>query len=233
VPERQCPRTSNPTNKHDIHNIEENAMKYDSSGTVKDLPEGTALIVIDMQKGLDEHEYWGERNNPGAEHNIARLLDAWRRRGWPVYYIQHQSTNPKSPLRPNYVGNEIKDIIKPRPGEPVLHKNVNSAFIGTDLEQRLRAANHNTLVLTGMMTDQCVSATARMAGNLGFDTYVVSDATATFDRYSPVTSRHFTAEEMHDVELASLGGEFATIADTESLLRAVEGAAAGETSAAR
>jgi nicotinamidase-related amidase len=84
-----------------------------------------------------------------------------------------------------------------------------------------------------MMTDQCVSATARMAGNLGFDTYVASDATATFDRYSPVTSRHFAAEEMHDVELASLSGEFATIADTESLLRAVEGAAAGEASAAR
>jgi nicotinamidase-related amidase len=208
-------------------------MKYESAGGAIDLPEGTALIVIDVQKGLDEHEYWGQRNNPEAEQNIARLLDAWRQRGWPVYYIQHQSTNPKSPLRPNYEGSEIKNIVKPQPGEPVIQKNVNSAFIGTNLEQRLRAANHSNLVLTGMMTDQCVSATARMAGNLGFNTFVVSDATATFDRYSPVTSRHYTAEEMHDVELASLGGEFATIADTGALLSAIGNKAAGEASAAR
>ena len=208
-------------------------MKYDNPGSAGDLPEGAALIVIDVQKGLDEHEYWGERNNTGAEHNIARLLDAWRQRGWPVYYIQHQSINPKSPLRPGYIGNEIKDEVKPRPGEPVIHKNVNSAFIGTDLEQRLRAANHVSVVLTGIMTDQCVSATARMAGNLGFNTFVVSDATATFDRYSPVTSRHYTAEEMHDMELASLGGEFATIVDTGSLLRVIASRTAGEAAATR
>jgi nicotinamidase-related amidase len=208
-------------------------MKYDNPGSAEDLPERAALVVIDVQKGLDEHEYWGERNNPGAEHNIARLLDAWRQYGWPVYYIQHRSTNPKSPLRPGYVGNEIKDEVKPQPGEPVLHKSVNSAFIGTDLEQRLHSANHNSLVLTGMMTDQCVSATARMAGNLGFNTFVVSDATATFDRYSPVTSRHYTAEEMHDMELASLGGEFAAIVDTGSLLRVIASRTAGEAAAAR
>jgi nicotinamidase-related amidase len=208
-------------------------MKYENPGSAGDLPEGAALIVIDVQKGLDEHEYWGERNNPQAEQNIARLLDTWRQRGWPIYYIQHQSTNPKSPLRPGYVGNEIKDEVRPQPGEPVIHKNVNSAFIGTDLEQRLRAANHNSVVLTGIMTDQCVSATTRMAGNLGFNTFVVSDATATFDRYSPVTSRHYTAEEMHDMELASLGGEFATIVDTGSLLNVIASRTAGEAAAAR
>lgn len=186
------------------------------------LPEGTALIVIDVQKGLDEHEYWGERNNPEAEQNMAKLLDAWRRSGRTIYYIQHQSKNPKSPLRPDYVGNEIKDEVKPQTGEPILQKKENSAFVGTDLEERLRAANQNTVVLIGLTTDHCVSSTARMAANLGFDTVVVSDATATFDRYSPITSRHFTAEEMHEVELTSLGGEFARIAGTEALLMALK-----------
>jgi nicotinamidase-related amidase len=202
--------------------IKERMMTNGSSGSEVALTEDTALIVIDVQKGLDESEYWGQRNNPEAEQNMARLLDAWRRRGWAIYHIQHQSKNPKSPLRPNYVGNEIKDIVKPQPGEPVLQKNENSAFVGTDLEERLRAANQSTVVLAGLTTDHCISSTARMAANLGFDTIVVSDATATFERQSPLTSRHFTAEEMHEVELASLSGEFATIAETEALVRGTE-----------
>lgn len=202
-------------------------LRYDDSRGVVVLPEGTALIVIDVQKGLDE-QYWGERNNPEAEQNIARLLAAWRQRGWAIYYLQHQSKNPNSPLRPNYVGNELKDVVRPQPGEPILQKNENSAFIGTDLEERLRAGNHSTVALTGLTTDHCVSTTARMAANLGFDTIVVSDATATFDRYSPITGRHFTAEEMHDAELTSLNGEFARIAETEALLRALGSEAVGE-----
>ncbi len=196
-------------------------MMDDSSNSEVVLPDGTALIVIDVQKGLDEQDYWGERNNPGAEQNMARLLDAWRQRGWAIYHIQHQSKNPKSPLRPNYEGNQIKDSVKPQPGEPVLQKKENSAFIGTDLEERLRAANQGTVVLTGLTTDHCISSTARMAANLGFSTIVVSDATATFERHSPLTSRHFTGDEIHEVELTSLSGEFATIAETEALLRAI------------
>lgn len=184
------------------------------------LPEGTALIVIDVQKGFDEPR-WGERNNPDAEQNIARLLDAWRRQGKPIFHVQHQSKTPNSPLRPDYEGSEIKDIVKPQPGEPVLKKRENSAFIGTDLEERLHAGNHKTVVLTGLTTDHCVSTTARMAANLGFQTVVVSDATATFDRVSPLTSRRFTADEIHEVELTALGGEFARIVDTESLLNEI------------
>ncbi len=192
-------------------------MTDDSSSSAIVLPEGAALIVIDVQKGLDE-PYWGTRNNPEAEQNMARLLAAWRQRGWPIYHLQHQSKNPRSPLRPNYVGNEIKEIVQPWTGEPVLHKTENSAFIGTDLEERLRAGNQHTVVLIGLTTDHCVSTTARMAANLGFDTIVVADATATFDRDSPLTSRHFTADEIHEAELTSLSGEFARIAETAALL---------------
>jgi nicotinamidase-related amidase len=182
-----------------------------------DLPEGTALIVIDVQQGLDE-PYWGTRNNPAAEQNMARLLAAWRQRGWAIYHIQHQSKNPRSPLRPNYPGNAIKEIVQPQPGEPLLHKQENSAFIGTDLEERLRAAGHSTVVLIGLTTDHCVSTTARMAANLGFDTLVVADATATFDRVSPLTGRHYPADEMHDAELTTLHGEFARVVETDALL---------------
>jgi len=100
----------------------------------------------------------------------------------PVIHTQHCSREPDSPLRVCVEGNEIKEIASPLPSEVVLRKNVNSAFIGTDLESRLRSNHVETVVLVGMTTDHCVSTTARMAANLGFDTYVVSDATATFDR---------------------------------------------------
>lgn len=186
------------------------------------LPAGTALVVIDVQKGMDE-PYWGERNNPGAEENMKRVLEAWRKKGWAVFHIHHQSKNPRSPLRPDYPGNEIKDVAKPAEGEPVIKKRENSAFVGTDLEERLHAGNHDTVVLVGLTTDHCVSTTARMAANLGFGTYVVSDATATFDRVSPVSGRHYSGDEIHEMELTSLGGEFATIVDTDSLLGLVEG----------
>lgn len=202
-------------------------MRDDSSQDGIVLPEGAALIVIDVQKGMDE-PYWGTRNNPAAEQNMARLLAAWRDRGWAIYHIQHRSKNPRSPLRPDYPGNEIKDLMKPQPGEPLLHKQENSAFIGTDLEERLHAAGQHTLVLIGLTTDHCVSTTTRMAANLGFAPIVVADATATFDRVSPLTARHFTADEMHEAELTSLHGEFAQVATTDALLRALERAGAAD-----
>lgn len=175
------------------------------------------LVVIDVQKGFDE-PVWGRRNNPEAEANIARLLEAWRKSNRPIVHVQHCSTSPNSPLRPGQPGNELKDEVAPRDGEPVMQKNVNSAFIGTNLEKYLRENGFDTLVITGLTTNHCVSTTARMAGNLGFETYVVDDATATFDR-ADHTGRNFPAEEVHAVSLASLHGEFATITTTDELLR--------------
>lgn len=185
---------------------------------MKSLPDDAVLIIIDMQEGFDEPA-WGNRNNPQAEENAARLLDAWRQAGRPIIHVRHDSVMPGSPLRPGQPGNDIKAPVAPQGDEPVISKNVNSAFIGTDLEDRLRKAGLNTLVIVGLTTDHCVSTTARMAGNLGFETYVVSDATATHDREGYDGAKH-PAEEIHRTALASLHGEFATVVDTDSLLGA-------------
>ncbi len=181
------------------------------------LPRDAALVIIDVQQGFGDPAY-GRRNNPAAEANAGRLLDAWRRTGRPVFHIQHLSREPESPLRPGQPGVEINALARPRGGEPLITKHVNSAFIGTDLEERLRRQGITTLVLAGLTVDHCVSTTTRMAGNLGFRTYLVGDAAATFDRVGPDGRRH-RAEDVQAVTLASLHGEFATVVDTDEVLR--------------
>lgn len=184
------------------------------------LEHNTALIIIDVQKGFD-NPVWGNRNNPQAEENTAKLLNVWRQTKRPIFHIQHLSQEENSPLRDGQVGSEIKEIVQPFANEPVIQKKVNSAFIGTDLEERLRKNDITTVVITGLTTNHCVSTTTRMAGNLGFNTYVVADATATYDRTGH-DGKQYTAEEIHSISLANLHGEFATVIETEHLLTLLE-----------
>jgi nicotinamidase-related amidase len=193
---------------------------YRKGNQMQDLPHNAALIVIDVQRAFD-NPAWGERNNLGAEANIAALLEAWRSTGRPLFHIQHRSQRPASLFRPDAPGFPFKPQAEPLAGEPVLSKSVNSAFIGTDLEQRLRDAGIATVVICGITTDHCVSTSTRMAGNLGFEAFIVSDATATFERVGP-DARHYTAQQMHDTALASLHGEFATVVDTPEVLAALK-----------
>jgi nicotinamidase-related amidase len=186
---------------------------------MESLPNPEVLLLLDVQQGFDAPT-WGTRNNPGMEERVAELLGAWRSSNRPVIHVKHMSTDPTSPLRPDQPGNAFKAETAPRPGERIIEKRVHSCFIGTTLEAELRAAGHDTLVIVGLTTNHCVSTSARMAANLGFDTWVVSDATATFDRVGPDGLR-YPAEQMHAIALADLHGEFATVLDTESVLSVV------------
>jgi nicotinamidase-related amidase len=181
-----------------------------------DLSGRAALLVIDVQVGFED-PVWGTRNNPRAELNIGRLLQFWRQTRRPVIYVRHDSTSATSPLRPRQRGNAIKPQVSPAPGEKIIVKTVNAAFIGTDLEVQLRQARSTTVVLTGLTTNHCISTTARMAANLGFNTLVVSDATAAFARRG-LDGRMRGAAEVHEGALSDLQGEFATIIETGALL---------------
>jgi nicotinamidase-related amidase len=183
-------------------------------------PHPTTLLVVDLQQGFDEPR-WGRRNNPHLEQRASELLRAWRATGRPVVHVRHMSTDPSSPLRPGQPGNAFRPETAPVAGEAVIEKQVNSAFIGTSLEIDLRSAGCRGLVIVGLTTNHCISTTARMAGNLGFLTWVVSDATATFDRVGPDGLEH-RAEQIHAIALSDLHGEFATVVDTAAVVAALQ-----------
>jgi len=183
------------------------------------LPRAAALILIDLQKAID-HPGWGDRNNPDAEKNVAALLQAWRATSRPIYHIRHDSTEPASHYRPGRPGNEFKPEAQPLPGEFVIAKRTNSAFIGTELEAKLCDMRQNLLVIIGVITNNSVEATVRMAGNLGFDTFLVEDACFTFAR-KDWNGRLRTAAEVHAMSLANLDGEYCTVTRTAQVLTAL------------
>ncbi len=182
----------------------------------------TALIVVDVQKAFDEMEAAGaKRNNPDAVGNIASLLSAFRAAGAAVIHIRHANAAPQSRFNPSQPGHEVMPAAREMGDEPVLVKAVNSSFIGTGLDERLRKAGMTSLVIAGATTNHCVETTTRMAGNLGYDTFLVADATWTFDRTGP-DGRIFPAQQVHDMSLANLHDEFCRVVTTGEIVDAMQ-----------
>ena len=167
------------------------------------------LIIIDLQKAIDDPS-WGIRNNPDAEIKIGELLKHWRELDLPLLHVKHMSTEPNSKYAPDTPTNAFKAVVEPRESEQVLEKSANSAFIRTDLDAMLQQRGITELILVGVITNNSVEATARMAGNLGYDTIVVSDATYTFNLVDYGGVAH-SAEVVHNMALANLDGEYAQI----------------------
>ncbi len=178
----------------------------------------TALLIIDVQKAIDAdyHASEGPRNNPHAERTIAYLLAKWRSNGEPVIHVRHDSTFSESAYRPGQPGNEFKPEVAPAPGETVLPKQTNSAFIGTGLEAWLRERAITAIAVCGVSTNNSVEATVRMAGNLGFRVYLVDDACFCFGKrdWNGVLR---SAEEVHAMSLANMSGEYCSILRSSDL----------------
>jgi nicotinamidase-related amidase len=176
-----------------------------------------ALLLIDLQKAIDDPS-WGVRNhNLDAEQNVARLLNAWRERHWPVIHIRHDSRFPGSSYRPGQSGNEFKPATAPLPGETVVSKSACSAFVGTDLEQMLHSTGCHTVAVCGVITNNSVEATVRNAGDLGFDVRLVEDACFTFGK-KDWCGVWRSAAEVHAMSLANLDGEYCQVTTTAGIL---------------
>ncbi len=176
-----------------------------------------ALLLIDVQQAFDE-PYWGARNNPQAETVIADLLAQWREKNWPVIHIRPCSTEPNSTLRADRPGNAYKVEALPPAHEIEFCKSVNSAFIGTGLHEYLQQQGIQTLVIAGISTDHCVSTSVRMAGNLGYQNFLIEDACFTFDKRDRHGQLH-SAQALHEAHLASLDHEFCTVTSSAEILQ--------------
>lgn len=174
------------------------------------------LILIDQQKAMS-HPKWGRRNNPDAERNIARLLTTWRARELPIIHVKHDSTSPDSPFRPGQEGNDFLPLTAPLAGETVVAKKVHSAFIGTDLVARLEAMGRPALVVCGVLLANSVEASVRNAANLGFTVRLPADACWSCDKRD-LTGRLWPAEDVHQLTLALLDGEYASVTTTGAVL---------------
>jgi nicotinamidase-related amidase len=182
------------------------------------LPADAVLIVIDVQEAIDDPR-WGPRNNLQGESNIAALIAAWRAEGLPLVHVRHDSVDPASPYAPHGPSHRFKLCAAPVDRETVIGKNANSAFVGTGLENMLDELGATTLVICGVLTPNSVEATARHAGNLGFQVFVVEDACWAVDKID-LRGKRWPAEDVHALSLAHLQGEYATVVDTVTTLRA-------------
>ena len=184
----------------------------------------TALLVIDAQNGVNNHEHWGgscgHRNNPDAEARITDLLKTWREAKLPVYFTFHNSREAASPLKLSLESGQAMAGLEPGPGEQVITKDVNSGFIGTELEIKLRRDRVSRLVVAGYFTNMCVETTVRAAGNMGYDVYLAHDACAAGNR-AAFSGDDFDAELVHRMSVANMHGEYCTAVDTADLISLV------------
>ncbi|QAV70132.1 cysteine hydrolase [Salinibacterium sp. UTAS2018] len=176
-----------------------------------------ALIVVDVQQGFDDAAYWGPRNNPDCESNIGVLIGHWRRKGWPIVYVRHDSQDETSPLHPSAAGNAFKEMLAGTP-DLLVTKSVNSSFHGTpDLDEWLKASAIESIVICGITTNHCCETTARVGGNLGYDVTFVIDATHTFDRDGPF-GEEVEADELSRITGVNVHDEFGTVALTHDIV---------------
>ena len=182
----------------------------------------TALIIVDVQKAFLDKDYPGiKRNNLDAEKVCGLILNKWRDSNLPVIHIRHSSIDPSSKLHESKPGFLFNDYVLPQTNETILTKHVNSGFIGTNLETLLKDQNIKRLVIVGMTTNHCISSTARMSGNLGYDTYVISDATAAYNTIG-LDGKMIDCEVIYNTSLANLNEEFATILSSEELFSSLK-----------
>jgi nicotinamidase-related amidase len=181
---------------------------------MKDL-KNSCLLIIDAQEGIKDEAHWGgNRNNPAAEHNIETLLNHWKTLALPVVVVQHCSVSETSPFRPGALGNKLMPFVE---GEMVIQKSTANAFVNTNLSEYLKGNNISSLVIAGFVTNNSVEATARYAGDVGFNTIVVADATACFDKIG-LDGKKYYSDVVHQLSLANLKDEYATIMYAQEIL---------------
>lgn len=140
----------------------------------------TALLVIDVQRGIVELPIWRPDETVGR---IAQLLAAARQTGMTVLHVQTDG-EPGDEIEKGTAGWEIDPRVAPQGDEPVFIKTCPDAFVESDIDAWLKQRGIEKLIVAGCMTQYCIDTNCRRAVSQGFDVTLVGDAHGTAD--SPV-----------------------------------------------
>jgi nicotinamidase-related amidase len=175
-----------------------------------------ALVVIDAQG-----EYRSGRMAlpaiDAAAARIAGLLERARKAGSPIFHVT-QAGQPGSLFDPETACGAILPEATPAAGEPVVMKKLPNAFAGTDLHDHVQRTGRRNLILAGFMTHMCIAASARAALDLGYQSTVLADATATRALPSHDGAAPIPAETVHRIALAELADRFAIVVPTDRIV---------------
>jgi ureidoacrylate peracid hydrolase len=205
--------------------------RYVSESSWDLVPGRTVHVVIDDQNDFLHANGWYGQQGVHIAHMqrviepTKALNEECRRRGVPIVWTRHgtrglEDGGPfmvirevlrEGGLRQGTWGYEILDELDPRPEDWYVEKNRLSAFFQTNLELILRALRAETVLLTGVLTNQCVGATCKDALFRDFKPIVVEDCVGT------------TLPHLHDpaIEMIRVGwGQVNTLEQTLAQLRA-------------
>lgn len=174
------------------------------------------LLPIDMQRSFDGPP-WPRRWNAHVDANGLALLKRWRETGRPIIHVRHDSVMEGSTLSPGSDGNRFRPGFEPLGDEQLVTKSVNSAFIGTDLDLRLKRLGARHVVAFGISTDMCVSTTIRTGANMGWDMILADDASDCFE-LPDGKGGTISAEAIQAAHVATLGFEFSRVMSTSDLI---------------
>ena len=179
-----------------------------------------------------------ERVETRVVPNVARLLAAFRHAGLPIKFTGTGTEDGSGmDLAPWLRGFDelgravlgeavwpqvdapawqIDPSVAPQPGEEVLLKRTADPFISTALDAQLRGIGVTTVVVVGLTSDVCVSATARAAADRGYMAVVVEDACTTL------------SEPMHRASLEAIALAFGRVKSTAEIVKLLPAAPSTE-----
>jgi nicotinamidase-related amidase len=175
----------------------------------------TVLILIDIQNIYFTEGKYKLRGPENAAQNAAKLLRYFRDKMLPVIHIKHLFDGAGYLEELEYL-RAFHSLVTPETDEIIIEKQYPSAFLGTELDKRLKSLGIQRLVIAGMMTHMCIDTTIRASQDYGYEVIVIDDACATKD-----LSYHkdiIPAEIVHNTYMASINGVFAKVIDTDEFL---------------
>lgn len=179
----------------------------------------TALILVDIQNDYFEDGLWPVPEMDRVTANAARLLAAARTGGDLVVHIRHENQIPEVPfLQPGTAGAEIHALVAPAGGEAVLTKHRANSFHSTGLLDMLQETGVEAVTICGAMSQMCIDATARAAGDFGFQVTVAEDACGA--KEMEFGGVEVSAAQVHAAFMMPLAMGYAQVVKTEDLIGA-------------